>query len=61
MQVHPDDEQALKKHNSFGKTEMWYVIQADEKAKLISGFNQDVNQNIYQTNIDNHTLKEILN
>jgi len=42
IQVHPDDELAKDRHNSFGKTEMWYVFQADEGAKLISGFNQPV-------------------
>lgn len=38
LQVHPNDELAKKRHNSFGKTEMWYVVQADPGAKLINGF-----------------------
>ena len=38
IQLHPNDELASKRHNSFGKTEMWYVMQADEKAHLIAGF-----------------------
>lgn len=38
IQVHPNDELAKKRHNSFGKTEMWYVMQADENAELIIGF-----------------------
>ena len=38
IQVHPGDELAKKRHNSFGKNEMWYVIAADQGAKLISGF-----------------------
>ena len=38
IQVHPDDELGMKRHNSFGKTEMWYVINAAPKAKLYSGF-----------------------
>ena len=37
IQVHPGDELAKKRHNSFGKNEMWYVIAADQGAKLISG------------------------
>ena len=47
IQVHPNDELAKKRHNSFGKTEMWYVIQADPGSTLISGFNQTVNEGIY--------------
>ena len=35
VQLHPNDELAKKRHNSFGKTEMWYVVQADANAKLI--------------------------
>jgi mannose-6-phosphate isomerase len=38
IQVHPDDALAKIKHDSFGKTEMWYVIESDDEAKLISGF-----------------------
>ncbi|GLL54061.1 hypothetical protein KUBF_17230 [Bacteroides finegoldii] len=38
IQVHPTDELAKKRHNSMGKTEMWYVVDADKGAKLRSGF-----------------------
>lgn len=38
IQVHPDDKIALERHESFGKTEMWYIIQSDPGAELISGF-----------------------
>jgi len=44
IQVHPDDELAKKRHNSFGKTEMWVVIQAEKGAKLISGFSKKVSK-----------------
>lgn len=40
IQLHPNDELAKKRHNSFGKTEMWYVMQADAAAKLIIGFKE---------------------
>jgi len=40
IQVHPNDELAKIKHNSFGKTEMWYVINAEQNAGLISGFSK---------------------
>ena len=44
IQVHPNDELAKARHNSFGKTEMWYVMDADPNAKLIVGFNKSVNK-----------------
>ncbi|WP_046759264.1 type I phosphomannose isomerase catalytic subunit [Kordia jejudonensis] len=61
IQVHPNDALAQKRHNSFGKTEMWYVMQADEGAKLMVGFNQEVSKEDYQTHLKNNTLTEILN
>lgn len=42
VQLHPNDELAKQRHNSFGKTEMWFVMQADEGAKLNIGFNKSV-------------------
>ena len=61
IQVHPNDVLAKKRHNSFGKTEMWYVMQADEDAEIIVGFNQKVTKETYQTHLKNNTLTEILN
>lgn len=61
IQVHPNDELAKKRHNSFGKTEMWYVMQADEGAELIVGFNKDVSKEEYQQLLDNEQLTEIMN
>lgn len=61
IQVHPDDELAKKRHNSFGKTEMWYVIQADQGASLIAGFNQKVNEEIYIEKLNSGKLADILN
>jgi mannose-6-phosphate isomerase len=61
IQVHPDDELAAERHDSFGKTEMWYVMQADEGAKMIVGFNQEVNKELYKQKVDNNTLTDILN
>lgn len=61
IQVHPNDALAKERHNSFGKTEMWYVMQADEGAKLIVGFNQEVTKETYQEHLENNTLTEILN
>ena len=61
IQLHPNDELAKKRHNSFGKTEMWYVMQADKDANLIVGFNQKVDNKIYLKHLENKTLTEILN
>lgn len=61
IQVHPDDELARKRHNSFGKTEMWYVLQADEGAKLITGFNQPMTKEHYLEAFNNGQLTDILN
>ena len=47
IQVHPNDELSKKRHNSFGKTEMWYVMQADESANLIVGFSKNVSKEAY--------------
>lgn len=61
IQVHPNDELAKKRHNSFGKTEMWYVMQADENARLIIGFNENSHKEDYLKHLENKTLPSILN
>ena len=61
IQVHPDDELAKERHNSFGKTEMWYVLGAEKESNLIVGFNQEVDQNLYQKKLKEGKLEEILN
>lgn len=61
IQLHPNDELAAKRHNSFGKTEMWYVFQADEDSNLIVGFNQDMTPETYLKHLKNKTLTQILN
>ncbi|WP_128331554.1 type I phosphomannose isomerase catalytic subunit [Apibacter sp. HY039] len=47
VQVHPDDAYAKKYHNSFGKTEMWYVLESDPESEIIVGFEPDVNKEIF--------------
>ena len=61
IQLHPNDELAAKRHNSFGKTEMWYVFQADEDSNLIVGFNQDMTPEKYLKHLEDKTLTEIMN
>jgi mannose-6-phosphate isomerase len=59
--LHPNDELAKTRHNSFGKTEMWYVMQADKDANLIVGFNKDVDKEIYLKHLKDNSLTKILN
>ncbi len=75
IQVHPGDDLAMKRYKTNaclpclpdrqaarqGKSEMWYVLQADEDAQLINGFNKKLDKKIYLENFNNGTLKEILN
>ncbi|MCB0804382.1 MAG: class I mannose-6-phosphate isomerase [Bacteroidales bacterium] len=61
IQVHPDDELALKRHNSLGKSEMWYIMESDEDSELISGFSQKIDKDEYQERLDKKTLKEVMN
>ena len=61
IQLHPNDSLAKKRHNSFGKTEMWYVMQANETSNLIVGFNQEMNKQTYLEHLRRNTLKDILN
>ena len=61
VQVHPSDEYALKNENSFGKTEMWYVVDADENAGIYLGFKNDVTDEEYREAIKNNTLADLLN
>lgn len=60
IQLHPNDELAKKRHNSFGKTEMWYVMQADAAAKLIIGFKEKSSPEEYTLHLNNKTLPDIL-
>ncbi|MCR8558041.1 class I mannose-6-phosphate isomerase [Mucilaginibacter sp. BJC16-A38] len=61
IQVHPDDELAKKRHNSFGKTEMWYVIEADPGSTLIAGFNRELTQQEYLDKFNSGHLTDVLN
>ncbi|WP_428232135.1 type I phosphomannose isomerase catalytic subunit [Flavobacterium sp.] len=60
IQVHPNDQLAKERHNSFGKTEMWYVMQADADARIIVGFKEDSSKEEYLENLKNNTLVAIL-
>ncbi|RUA12840.1 MAG: mannose-6-phosphate isomerase [Flavobacteriia bacterium] len=61
IQLHPNDKLAKERHNSFGKAEMWYIMQADPGSGLIVGFKKEVSKAEYLENLKNKTLTEILN
>lgn len=61
IQVHPNDELAKERHNSFGKTEMWYVMQADEGSRIIVGFNHKSSPEEYLEKLESKQLIDILN
>lgn len=61
VQVHPDDEYAMKYENGqLGKTEMWYVLDASKDAKLVHGFNCNMKKEIVRSSIDNGTIEKYL-
>ncbi len=61
IQVHPSNKLAKERHNSFGKNEMWYIMQAEENAELVVGFNREMTQKDYKKHLEANTLDEILN
>ena len=61
IQVHPDDMLAVKRKLGSGKTEMWYIVEAEQNAELISGFSRPVDKKTYLKYLHDNRLKEILN
>ena len=61
VQVHPNDEYALAKEGEYGKTEMWYVVDCDDDAQLIYGFNQDISQGEFLERINTNNLSPVCN
>ena len=61
IQVHPDDEYALKNEGEYGKTEMWYVVDCEEDAKLVYGFNRNISKEEFERRIKDNTLTSVCN
>lgn len=61
VQVHPNDLLAKARHNSFGKTEMWYILDVEKNGKLILGFNQQMDSKKYLHFLSENRITEILN
>ncbi|HET9571846.1 MAG TPA: type I phosphomannose isomerase catalytic subunit [Bacteroidales bacterium] len=60
IQVHPNDALARKRHDSFGKTEMWYVVDSKPGSKLISGFSKQIDADEYSRRIADNSIEEVL-
>lgn len=60
VQVHPNDEYAIKQ-GEYGKTEVWYVLDCEDEAYLYYGFNRDITKEEFKEHIENETLLEVLN
>lgn len=61
VQVHPNDEMAKERHQAFGKTEMWYVLQADKGSKLQVGFNGPMDKETYLKKMEQKEIMDVLN
>lgn len=61
IQVHPGDETAKERHNAYGKTEMWYIVDAEQNASLIMGFNKETDKTEYLQALRSNELMGILN
>ncbi|MFI3284897.1 MAG: type I phosphomannose isomerase catalytic subunit [Erysipelotrichaceae bacterium] len=60
IQVHPDNEYALKNENQYGKTEVWYVVDCEPGAFLYYGFSKEISKEEFKQRIENNTLLEVL-
>lgn len=61
VQVHPDDTIARKRHSAYGKSELWYVLEAEQGAVIYSGFNRDITADEYLEALDNKRLPSLMN
>ncbi|MBR1928258.1 MAG: class I mannose-6-phosphate isomerase [Paludibacteraceae bacterium] len=61
VQVHPDDDKAWEKHHSFGKDEMWYVVNCKKDAQLILGLAEDTNKEQLMEHLANKNFNNLLN
>ena len=61
VQVHPDDAYAKEHENSYGKTEAWYILDCDEGAQLIYGFNKNLSRDEFKESIENNTFLDYVN
>ena len=60
IQVHPNDDMAMREHGKMGKSEMWYIIRADEGAHLYAGFKQEITPYEYRKRVEDGSITEVL-
>lgn len=61
VQVHPGDDLAKERHNAYGKTEMWYILESERNARIYTGFKEGVTKEIYEESLKNGNLPDLLN
>lgn len=61
IQVHPNDELAKKRHHAYGKTEMWYVLEAEKDSKIYTGFNREMDRESYLKSLEEGNINKNLN
>lgn len=60
LQVHPDDELAHKRHNSLGKTEMWYIVDTEPDAVICAGLEKNITPDEYVAKVADNTLMDVV-
>ncbi|MCT4616290.1 MAG: class I mannose-6-phosphate isomerase [Marinifilaceae bacterium] len=61
VQVHPDDSLAKKRHNCSGKTELWYILEAEDNCEVIAGLKENISKDEYLEAISTNSIYDILN
>jgi mannose-6-phosphate isomerase len=61
VQVHPDNEYAMRVEGEYGKTEMWYIVDCEPGASLLYGFNREITKEEFKRRIEDNTLLEVCN
>lgn len=60
IQLHPNDKLARERHDSFGKTEMWYVLESEDNSSLYAGFNRELTRETYQTYFEKGRILNVI-
>ena len=61
VQVHPDNEYAMRVENEYGKTECWYILDCEEDAELIYGFNRKLTSEEFRKAVEENTFLDAVN
>jgi mannose-6-phosphate isomerase len=61
IQVHPGNELAKERHQAYGKTEMWYILESEKGARIYTGFKEGVSRDMYQEAVQTGTIAELMN